>query len=181
EVLGRVARVRAALAVAGHARRLPGPGGVAHHGRRRVRPVAVHGRGHRRAGVRQALPGAGGRPGPALGAGAHRRADGRLGGLFRPAGPAGMLRPGPPGLLPPEHSGPIPALHVYDAARYGEGRAQAADVAPYALTGSIIAQDRAAIAAATDALRFSAGNFYVNDKPTGAVVGQQPFGGARAS
>ena len=61
------------------------------------------------------------------------------------------------------------------------GECQAADVAPYALTGSIIAQDRAAIAAATDALRFSAGNFYINDKPTGAVVGQQPFGGARAS
>ena len=59
--------------------------------------------------------------------------------------------------------------------------AQAADVAPYALTGSIIAQDRAAIAAATATLRFSAGNFYINDKPTGAVVGQQPFGGARAS
>jgi 1-pyrroline-5-carboxylate dehydrogenase len=59
--------------------------------------------------------------------------------------------------------------------------AQAADVAPYALTGAVIAQDRAAIAAATEALRFSAGNFYVNDKPTGAVVGQQPFGGGRAS
>ena len=55
------------------------------------------------------------------------------------------------------------------------------DVAPYALTGAIIAQDRAAIAAATEALRFAAGNFYINDKPTGAVVGQQPFGGARAS
>ena len=59
--------------------------------------------------------------------------------------------------------------------------AQAADVSPYALTGAIIAQDRAAIAEATQALRFSAGNFYINDKPTGAVVGQQPFGGARAS
>jgi 1-pyrroline-5-carboxylate dehydrogenase len=54
-------------------------------------------------------------------------------------------------------------------------------VAPYALTGAVIAQDRAAIAAATEVLRFAAGNFYVNDKPTGAVVGQQPFGGARAS
>ena len=53
--------------------------------------------------------------------------------------------------------------------------------APYALTGSIIAQDRAAIADATERLRFAAGNFYVNDKPTGAVVGQQPFGGGRAS
>ena len=51
----------------------------------------------------------------------------------------------------------------------------------YGLTGSIIADDRAAIAKATEGLRFAAGNFYVNDKPTGAVVGQQPFGGARAS
>ena len=54
-------------------------------------------------------------------------------------------------------------------------------VAPYALTGSIIATDRRAIAYATKRLRFAAGNFYINDKPTGAVVGQQPFGGGRAS
>ena len=54
-------------------------------------------------------------------------------------------------------------------------------IAPYALTGAIIAQDRRAIAWARKALRFAAGNFYINDKPTGAVVGQQPFGGARAS
>jgi 1-pyrroline-5-carboxylate dehydrogenase len=80
-----------------------------------------------------------------------------------------------------EYFGPILAVHVYDEAGYDAMLAQAADAAPYALTGSIIAQDRAAIAAATDALRFSAGNFYINDKPTGAVVGQQPFGGARAS
>jgi 1-pyrroline-5-carboxylate dehydrogenase len=80
-----------------------------------------------------------------------------------------------------EYFGPILAVHVYDDARYAQTVAQAADAAPYALTGSIVAQDRAAIAAATDALRFSAGNFYINDKPTGAVVGQQPFGGARAS
>src|SRR5215468_662941 len=80
-----------------------------------------------------------------------------------------------------EYFGPILAIHVYDDARYDETVAQAADVAPYALTGSIIAQDRAAIAEATRVLRFSAGNFYINDKPTGAVVGQQPFGGARAS
>jgi 1-pyrroline-5-carboxylate dehydrogenase len=59
--------------------------------------------------------------------------------------------------------------------------AQAADVAPYALTGSILATDREAIAQATEALRYSAGNFYINDKPTGAVVGQQPFGGSRGS
>jgi 1-pyrroline-5-carboxylate dehydrogenase len=51
----------------------------------------------------------------------------------------------------------------------------------YALTGAVIATDRAAIAQATQALRFAAGNFYLNDKPTGAVVGQQPFGGGRAS
>jgi 1-pyrroline-5-carboxylate dehydrogenase len=80
-----------------------------------------------------------------------------------------------------EYFGPILAVHVYDDGQYDQMIAQAADVAPYALTGSIIAQDRAAIAAATDTLRFSAGNFYINDKPTGAVVGQQPFGGARAS
>jgi 1-pyrroline-5-carboxylate dehydrogenase len=80
-----------------------------------------------------------------------------------------------------EYFGPILAVHVYDDAAYPQVLAQAADVAKYALTGSIIAQDRAAIAAATDALRYSAGNFYINDKPTGAVVGQQPFGGARAS
>ena len=80
-----------------------------------------------------------------------------------------------------EYFGPILAVHVFDDARYDEVVAQAANVAPYALTGAIIAQDRDAIAAATEALRFAAGNFYINDKPTGAVVGRQPFGGARAS
>ena len=80
-----------------------------------------------------------------------------------------------------EYFGPILAVHVYPDDAYAEVLAQAADVAPYALTGSILATDRAAIAAATEALRYSAGNFYINDKPTGAVVGQQPFGGARAS
>ena len=80
-----------------------------------------------------------------------------------------------------EYFGPILGVHVFQDADYESVIAQAADIAPYALTGSIIAQDRAAIAHATEVLRFSAGNFYVNDKPTGAVVGQQPFGGARAS
>ena len=80
-----------------------------------------------------------------------------------------------------EYFGPILGVHVFDDAEYSSVVAQAADISQYALTGSIIAQDRAAIAEATDALRFSAGNFYINDKPTGAVVGQQPFGGARAS
>ena len=59
--------------------------------------------------------------------------------------------------------------------------AQMESFAPYALTGSIIAQDRNVVAWARKELRFAAGNFYVNDKPTGAVVGQQPFGGARGS
>jgi len=80
-----------------------------------------------------------------------------------------------------EYFGPILAVHVYDDARFSATVAQAADVAPYALTGAILATDRAAIAEASDRLRYSAGNFYINDKPTGAVVGQQPFGGARAS
>jgi 1-pyrroline-5-carboxylate dehydrogenase len=80
-----------------------------------------------------------------------------------------------------EYFGPILAVHVYPDADYQAILAQAADAAPYALTGSILATDRAAIAEATQALRYSAGNFYINDKPTGAVVGQQPFGGARAS
>jgi 1-pyrroline-5-carboxylate dehydrogenase len=80
-----------------------------------------------------------------------------------------------------EYFGPILGVHVFEDADYEAVLAQAADIAPYALTGSVIAQDRAAIAHASEVLRFSAGNFYINDKPTGAVVGQQPFGGARAS
>ncbi|HEX3930361.1 MAG TPA: aldehyde dehydrogenase family protein, partial [Nocardioides sp.] len=80
-----------------------------------------------------------------------------------------------------EYFGPILAVHVYDDTRYDRVLTQMESFAPYALTGSIIARDRRAIAEAQDLLRFAAGNFYVNDKPTGAVVGQQPFGGARAS
>jgi 1-pyrroline-5-carboxylate dehydrogenase len=80
-----------------------------------------------------------------------------------------------------EYFGPILAVHVYPDDTYAEMLAQAADATPYALTGAIMATDRQAIAQATDVLRYSAGNFYINDKPTGAVVGQQPFGGARAS
>ena len=80
-----------------------------------------------------------------------------------------------------EYFGPILAVHVYDDSRYDRVLQQMESFAPYALTGSIIAQDRRAIAEAQELLRFAAGNFYVNDKPTGAVVGQQPFGGARAS
>jgi len=80
-----------------------------------------------------------------------------------------------------EYFGPILAVHVYDDADFEDVVAQMESIASYALTGSIIAQDRRAVAWASEALRFAAGNFYINDKPTGAVVGQQPFGGARAS
>jgi 1-pyrroline-5-carboxylate dehydrogenase len=80
--------------------------------------------------------------------------------------------------------GPVLAVHVYDDARehaVDEALALCANTSPYALTGAIFSQDRAALAAAARVLRQSAGNLYLNDKPTGAVVGQQPFGGARAS
>jgi 1-pyrroline-5-carboxylate dehydrogenase len=80
-----------------------------------------------------------------------------------------------------EYFGPVLAVHVYDDADYDTVLTQMESAAPYALTGAVIAQDRAAIAHAQRVLRFAAGNFYVNDKPTGAVVGQQPFGGGRAS
>lgn len=83
--------------------------------------------------------------------------------------------------LTTEYFGPILSVHVYPDRSYESMLTQMESAASYALTGSIIAQDRAAIAAATNKLRFAAGNFYINDKPTGAVVGQQPFGGARAS
>ncbi|GAA1197040.1 L-glutamate gamma-semialdehyde dehydrogenase [Streptomyces hebeiensis] len=80
-----------------------------------------------------------------------------------------------------EYFGPILAVHVYDDADYEAVLTQMESVAPYALTGSVIARDRAAVARTMERLRYAAGNFYINDKSTGAVVGQQPFGGGRAS
>jgi 1-pyrroline-5-carboxylate dehydrogenase len=80
-----------------------------------------------------------------------------------------------------EYFGPILTVHVFDDDDFERVVAQLESIASYALTGAVIAQDRRAVAYAQDALRFAAGNFYVNDKPTGAVVGQQPFGGSRAS
>ena len=77
--------------------------------------------------------------------------------------------------------GPVLTLYVYPDARWTETLALVDTTSPYALTGAVFAQDRRALAEADAALRHAAGNFYVNDKPTGAVVGQQPFGGARAS
>jgi len=80
-----------------------------------------------------------------------------------------------------EYFGPFLAIYVYPDADYDKVLTQMESIAPYALTGAFIAQDREAINHASEALRFAAGNYYINDKPTGAVVGQQPFGGARAS
>ncbi|MFF3949417.1 L-glutamate gamma-semialdehyde dehydrogenase [Streptomyces sp. NPDC001902] len=83
-----------------------------------------------------------------------------------------------------EYFGPVLGVHVYDDADEGAFEAmltQMESVAAYALTGSVVARDRAAVAHVMERLRFAAGNFYINDKSTGAVVGQQPFGGGRAS
>jgi 1-pyrroline-5-carboxylate dehydrogenase len=80
-----------------------------------------------------------------------------------------------------EYFGPILALHVYDDDRWDDVLGVVDAGSTYGLTGAVIADDRSAVLAAQDRLRYAAGNFYVNDKPTGAVVGQQPFGGSRAS
>ena len=77
--------------------------------------------------------------------------------------------------------GPVLTIYVYPEKKFSETLRLVDQTSPYALTGSIISQDRSAIVEATHVLRNAAGNFYVNDKPTGAVVGQQPFGGARGS
>jgi len=77
--------------------------------------------------------------------------------------------------------GPVLTIYVYDENAYEETLLLVDTTSPYALTGAVIAQDRYAVERATTVLRHAAGNFYINDKPTGAVVGQQPFGGARAS
>jgi 1-pyrroline-5-carboxylate dehydrogenase len=77
--------------------------------------------------------------------------------------------------------GPVLTLHVYDERKWLETLDLVDSTSPYALTGAIFAQDRYAIQQGLERLRNAAGNFYINDKPTGAVVGQQPFGGARAS
>ncbi len=77
--------------------------------------------------------------------------------------------------------GPVLSIYIYDEHLFGETLHLIDETSPYALTGAVIATDRYAIELATERLRYAAGNFYINDKPTGAVVGQQPFGGARAS
>ncbi|MBC7397007.1 MAG: aldehyde dehydrogenase family protein, partial [Bdellovibrionales bacterium] len=77
--------------------------------------------------------------------------------------------------------GPVLSLYVYDDSKLEETLQIANDTSPYALTGAIITQDRHAMLKMMEALKHASGNFYINDKPTGAVVGQQPFGGARRS
>jgi 1-pyrroline-5-carboxylate dehydrogenase len=77
--------------------------------------------------------------------------------------------------------GPVVTTFVYDEKRWSDTLDLVDGGAPYGLTGAVFAEDRAAVDEASQRLRYAAGNFYVNDKPTGAVVGQQPFGGSRAS
>jgi 1-pyrroline-5-carboxylate dehydrogenase len=84
-------------------------------------------------------------------------------------------------LLCEEIFGPVVTAYVYPDRKWSETLTTIDRTSPYALTGSVFSTDRAGIVEATDALRNAAGNFYINDKPTGAVVGQQPFGGGRAS
>ncbi len=84
-------------------------------------------------------------------------------------------------LMSEEIFGPVLTIHVYPHGEYEDTLTLCDQTSPYALTGSIFAQDRGAVVKATKALVHAAGNFYINDKPTGAVVGQQPFGGSRAS
>ncbi len=84
-------------------------------------------------------------------------------------------------LMREEIFGPVLTWYVYDAGKLDDALSLCDETSPYALTGAVFAQDRAFVSKASERLRNAAGNFYVNDKPTGAVVGQQPFGGARAS
>ena len=105
--------------------------------------------------------------------------DGREGYFIEPT----LIQTDEPGyrLLCEEIFGPVVTAYVYDDAEWGETLRAVDTTSPYALTGAVFADDRRALREATLALRNAAGNFYLNDKPTGAVVGQQPFGGARGS
>ena len=84
-------------------------------------------------------------------------------------------------LMRTEFFGPLLSVYVYEDSELEDTLEICATGSDYALTGAVFAEDPAAMARANDALRYAAGNFYCNDKPTGAVVGQQPFGGSRAS
>ena len=147
---------------------------------RRARLPQLHGRRHRQARVRQ----------DHAATSTHarstredrrrrRRADAQPGYFIRPT----LIETSDPAYrtLCEEIFGPVVTAYVYDDAKWEETLELVDATSPYALTGAVFAQDRRAILEATSALRYAAGNFYINDKPTGAVVGQQPFGGARAS
>jgi 1-pyrroline-5-carboxylate dehydrogenase len=96
--------------------------------------------------------------------------------------PTVILSKDPKGrLMTEEVFGPVLTVYCYPDDHYEEALELCDEATSYGLTGSIFAQDRAALVQAEKALRFAAGNFYINDKPTGAVVGRQPFGGARHS
>jgi 1-pyrroline-5-carboxylate dehydrogenase len=107
------------------------------------------------------------------------RADGKHGYFIEPT----LVETADAGyrLLCDEIFGPVLTVHPYEDAKWSETLSVVDRTSPYALTGSVFARDRAAVREASTVLRNAAGNFYINDKPTGAVVGQQPFGGARAS
>jgi 1-pyrroline-5-carboxylate dehydrogenase len=106
-------------------------------------------------------------------------ADDRVGYFIAPT----LVETDDPGyrLLREEIFGPVVTAYTFDDSRWLETLSLVDSTSPYALTGAVFARDRAALREAGTALRYAAGNYYVNDKPTGAVVGQQPFGGARAS
>jgi 1-pyrroline-5-carboxylate dehydrogenase len=106
-------------------------------------------------------------------------ADGREGWFIEPT-VVQVTRPDLP-VMCEEIFGPVLSVYVYEDTALDATLALCDRGSPYALTGAIFARDRAAIAHMSDALTYAAGNFYINDKPTGAVVGQQPFGGGRAS
>ena len=107
------------------------------------------------------------------------QADGSKGYFIRPT----LIETADPGYrtLCEEIFGPVVTAYAYDDAKWTETLQLVDSTSPYALTGAVFAQEAQAVVEAMSALRYAAGNFYVNDKPTGAVVGQQPFGGARAS
>ena len=105
--------------------------------------------------------------------------DGKLGYFIRPT----LIQAKRPDYrtMCEEIFGPVVTLYVYPEREWERTLELVNSTSPYALTGAVFARDRAALRQANRALRFAAGNYYVNDKPTGAVVGQQPFGGGRAS
>ena len=182
EVLGGLAGLRAPLGLVADGRQLPRAGARAAL-RRRDRPVELRRRGHRPALLRQERgrhrAGAGharASPSPPAARSTTPRASSSpprcCSARTRPTRPSATSTSGRSCRSTSTRTAPPPSPTSCSVIDTGT---------PYALTGAVIATDRTAVAEAAQGLRFAAGNFYVNDKPTGAVVGQQPFGGARAS